>query len=288
MLRRRRVIASFGIMLSACSTDDSSGSPSNAAATPARGAPSTSFRTVRSWPHDPGAFTQGLDFHEGKLYEGTGVEGKSTLREVVLETGEVLRKIDLPPDVFGEGITVLGDRIYQLTWKSQKGYVYDRATFRRLQEFEYRGEGWGLTNDGTSLIMSDGSAALRFINPTTFAVERTVTATDSGRDVPKLNELEMVNGEIYANVWESNSIVRINPATGVVIGWIDLDGIFSESDRRRYLKPGQQVDVLNGIAYDETSGRLVVTGKWWPRMYEIAVSPGPGESGAGTKPGAKP
>jgi glutamine cyclotransferase len=166
---------------------------------------------------------------------------------------------------------VLGDRIYQLTWKSQKGFVYDRRTFNKVREFEYTGEGWGLTNDGTSLVLSDGSATLRFIDPTTFAVTRTLTVKDGGRDVPKLNELEMVKGEIYANVWETNSIVRIDPASGNVLGWLDLAGLFTESDRRRYLKPGQQVDVLNGIAYDEVSGRLVVTGKWWPRLYEIAV-----------------
>ena len=271
MERWRVAVVCLVTFATACSPDDSAGSPRTAAATPAPRTAVAGFKTVRSWPHDPEAFTQGLDFHEGKLYEGTGVEGKSTLREVVLETGAVVRKIDLPPEFFGEGITVLGDRIYQLTWKSQKGFVYDRATFRRLQEFQYEGEGWGLTNDGTSLIMSNGSAVLKFIDPSTFAVERTITVKDGGRDIPKLNELEMVNGEIYANVWESFSIVRIDPATGAVVGWVDLDGIFSDSDRRRYLKPGQQVDVLNGIAFDEASGRLLVTGKWWPRMYEITV-----------------
>jgi len=258
-------------MVAACSTDHPSGSRDTSTSTPAGGAAVARFKTVRSLPHDPGAFTQGLDFHEGVLYEGTGVEGKSTLREVTLETGAVVRKIDLPANVFGEGITVLGDRIYQVTWTSQKGYVYDRQTLRRIREFEYAGQGWGLTNDGASLIMSDGSALLKFIDPSTFAVLRTVTVKDGGRDVRNLNELEMVNGEIYANVWESSRVARINPTTGTVLGWIDLAGVFSDSDRRRYLKPGQQVDVLNGIAFDELTGRLYVTGKWWPRMYEIAV-----------------
>ena len=257
------------VLAAACTPDDASPGASASPAAPT--APVAGFKAVRSWPHDPAAFTQGLDFHDGKLYEGTGVEGQSTLREVSLETGAVLRKVDLPPNVFGEGITVLGDRIYQVTWTSQKGYVYDRATFRRIREFTYEGQGWGLTNDGTSLILSDGSSRLRFIDPVTFQLQRTITAKDGDREVSKLNELEMVNGEIYANVWETHSIVRIDPATGAVIGWIDLEGLFTDSDRRRYLKPGQQVDVLNGIAYDEASGRLVVTGKWWPRLYEITV-----------------
>ena len=268
-MRRAMMLLGATSLAVAC-TPDSPASRANASP-PASTAPVARFRTVRSWPHDPGAFTQGLDFHNGRLYEGTGVEGQSTLREVALETGAVLRKVDLPSNVFGEGITVLGDRIYQVTWKSRTGYVYDRVSLRRLREFTYDGEGWGLTNDGTSLILSDGSATLRFIDPATFAVQRTLTVKDGNRDVPKLNELEMVNGEIWANVWESSSLVRINPATGAVIGWVNLEGLFTDSDRRRYLKPGQQVDVLNGIAFDETTGRLVVTGKWWPRMYEITV-----------------
>jgi len=265
--------ASIGLLaiVAGCSTDHASESRDTSTSTPAGGAAVARFRTVRSLPHDPGAFTQGLDFHQGVLYEGTGVEGKSTLREVALETGAVVRKIDLPANVFGEGITVLGDRIYQVTWTSQKGYVYDRQTLRLIREFGYAGQGWGLTNDGVSLIMSDGSALLKFIDPSTFAVVRTVTVQDSGRDVRNLNELEMVHGEIYANVWESSRVARINPTTGAVLGWIDLAGVFSDSDRRRYLKPGQQVDVLNGIAFDELTGRLYVTGKWWPRLYEITV-----------------
>ena len=266
--RATAVLVSLAVA-SACKPD--APAPRANGAAPERTAPVARYRTVRSWPHDPGAFTQGLDFHDGKLYEGTGVEGQSTLREVSLETGEVVRKINLPNDVFGEGITVLGDRIYQVTWKSQKGYVYDRRSFLRIGEFTYEGEGWGLTNDGASLILSDGTARLRFLDPATFQVQRTVTVMDGAREVSKLNELEMVNGEIYANVWETHSLVRIDPATGKVVGWIDLDGLFTESDRRRYLKPGQGVDVLNGIAYDEAANRLVVTGKWWPRLYEITV-----------------
>ena len=271
MTRRRDSLIWIVAVLAACSTEGPSGSREGGGPSAATGAAVARFKTVRSWPHDPGAFTQGLDFHEGKLYEGTGLEGKSTLREVALETGTVVRKIDLPAEVFGEGVTVVGDRIYQVTWKSQKGYVYDRATFRKLREFEYTGAGWGLTHDGQSLIMSDGTSLLRFIDPTTFAVQRSVTVKDGTREVPNLNELEMVNGEVYANVWETNSIARIDPATGAVIGWINLEGVFTDSDKRRYLKPGQQIDVLNGIAFDEQARRLFVTGKWWPRLYEITV-----------------
>jgi glutaminyl-peptide cyclotransferase len=229
------------------------------------------FTVVKSWPHDPAAFTQGLEFEKGRLYEGTGTEGKSTLREVALETGDVIRMATLPPEVFGEGITVLGNRIYQLTWKSKKGFVYDLASFKRISEFTYDGEGWGLANDGSSLIMSDGSAHLYFRDPATFAVTRTVEVRDRDTPVPKLNELEWVNGEIYANVWETDSIVRINPQSGAVIGWVNMRGLFSGSDRGRYLQPGQVTDVLNGIAWDDSTKRLVVTGKWWPRIYQITV-----------------
>ena len=258
-------------VLSACPGDAGGGAKDPPPAVVAPDPRVARFTVVKSWPHDPGAFTQGLEFENGRLYEGTGTEGKSTLREVALETGDVIRMATLPSDVFGEGITILGNRIYQLTWKSKKGYVYDLTTFKRISEFSYTGEGWGLANDGTSLIMSDGSATLTFRDPTTFAVTRTIEARDGDKPISQLNELEWVNGEIYANVWQSDSIVRINPQSGAVIGWINLHGIFSGSDRGRYLQPGQAVDVLNGIAWDDSSGRLLVTGKWWPRIYQITV-----------------
>ena len=229
------------------------------------------YTVVKSWPHDPGAFTQGLEFEKGRLYEGTGGEGKSELREVALETGDAVRISTLPPNVFGEGITILGNRIYQLTWKSNRGFIYDLATFRRISEFTYDGEGWGLANDGTSLIMSDGTETVTFRDPATFAVSRTLEVHDGDRPVSQLNELEWINGELWANVWQSDSLVRINPQSGEVVGWINLRGIFSASDRGRYLQPGQAVDVLNGIAYDDSTKRLLVTGKWWPRIYHIAI-----------------
>jgi len=229
------------------------------------------FTVVKSWPHDPGAFTQGLEFEKGRLYEGTGGEGKSELREVAIETGDVIRMARLPSNLFGEGITILGNRVYQLTWKAQRGFVYDLATFKRVSEFSYEGEGWGLTNDGTSLIMSNGTANLYFRDPSTFAVKRTLEVRDGDKPLSQLNELEWVNGEIYANLWQSDSIVRINPQSGAVVGWINLRGIFSASDRGRYLLPGQALDVLNGIAYDDSTRRFLVTGKWWPRIYQITI-----------------
>jgi glutaminyl-peptide cyclotransferase len=229
------------------------------------------FSVVKSWPHDPGAFTQGLEFEKGRLYEGTGGEGKSTLREVALETGDVVRMATLKPEEFGEGITVMGDRIYQLTWKSRKGFVYDLRTFKPVSGFTYDGEGWGLTNDGSSLIMSNGTDTLYWRDPKTFAVLRSVAVRDGSRPVSQLNELEWVNGEVFANVWQTDSIVRINPQSGAVVGWVNLRGLFSASDRGRYLSPTQATDVLNGIAWDDSTRRLLVTGKWWPRIYQITI-----------------
>ena len=247
--------------------------PSGAANGSTSSVPVATYSIVRKWPHDRSAWTQGLDFDGGRLYEGTGLEGQSTLREISLEDDRVIRKIDLAPTLFGEGITILGDRVYQLTWKSRRGFAYDLASFRRLSEFGYEGEGWGLTNDGSSLIMSDGTATLRFLDPRTFAVQRTVTVREDSGEVGKLNELEWVNGQVWANVWESNSLARIDPATGRVLGYVDLTGLLSEADRNRFLPPGGEtaLDVLNGIAYDSTSNRLVVTGKNWPLLYEIRV-----------------
>jgi glutamine cyclotransferase len=263
------------VVITACPDDASSGAKAGPPPVVAPDPRVARFTVVKSWPHDPGAFTQGLEFDKGRLYEGTGGEGKSELREVALETGDVVRMSTLPPNVFGEGITVLGNRIYQLTWKSKRAFIYDLATFKRLSEVSYDGEGWGLANDGASLIMSDGTANLYFRNPSTFAVSRTVEVHDGDRPVSQLNELEWVNGEVYANVWQTDSIVRINPQSGAVLGWINLHGIFSVSDRGRYLQPGQAIDVLNGIAYDDSTHRLLVTGKWWPRIYQITVDSAP-------------
>jgi len=225
------------------------------------------FEVVHGWPHDRLAFTQGLVYRDGKLYEGTGRNGQSSLREVELETGRVLHRHDLEQRYFGEGLAFFDGKLYQLTWRSQVGFIYDAATFQPVGQFNYTGEGWGLTDDGTSLILSDGTSTLRFLDPVTFAVRRTVTVTDNGQEVSRLNELEYVNGEVYANVWTSNLIARIDPATGHVKGWIDLTGLLSPMDRT-----GDE-DVLNGIAYDAANDRLLVTGKLWPRLFQIRVVP---------------
>jgi glutamine cyclotransferase len=225
------------------------------------------FEVVQSWPHDPQAFTQGLVFRNGRLYEGTGMYGESSLRELELSTGSVLHRRNLAPQYFGEGITLLGGKLYQLTWRSQVGFIYDAATFELAGQFSYTGEGWGLTDDGSSLILSDGTSTLRFLDPITFGVQRTVTVTDNGREVSHLNELEYVNGEVFANVWMKDLIARIDPATGSVKGWIDLTGLLAPQDRH-----GKE-DVLNGIAYDAANNRLLVTGKRWPRLFQIRVVP---------------
>ncbi|MFL5351161.1 glutaminyl-peptide cyclotransferase [Archangium sp.] len=229
----------------------------------AASAPVSGFEVVQSWPHDPNAFTQGLVYRDGKLYEGTGLNGQSSLREVELETGAVLRRHDLAREYFGEGIDFFKGRLYQLTWRSHVGFIYDAATFQQVGQFNYATEGWGLTDDGTSLILSDGTSTLRFLDPQTLTVQRSITVTDDGRQVSELNELEYIKGEVYANVWRTGSIARIDPATGRVTGWIDLTGLLKDEDRT-----GNE-DVLNGIAYDSARDRLIVTGKHWPKMFQI-------------------
>ena len=220
--------------------------------------------TVRhAYPHDPRAFTQGIEYRDGVLYEGTGLNGQSSLRRVELTTGKVLQQAALPPEYFGEGITTWGETILQLTWQSQVGFVYDRNTFKQLRTFRYSGEGWGLTHNATQLIMSDGSASLRFLDPKTFTETRRLLVTDAGIIIRELNELEWVDGEIYANVWQTNFIARISPSTGRVLGWIDLTGLLSPEEQRA------GADVLNGIAYDAAGTRLFVTGKLWPKVFEI-------------------
>jgi glutamine cyclotransferase len=229
--------------------------------------PQSSYQVVHVYPHDRHAFTQGLEFRAGFLYEGTGLEGRSTLRKVKLETGEVLQQIGLAPEFFGEGITVLNQQIIQLTWRSQIGFVYDQSSLRRLRFFNYQGEGWGLANDSTQIYMSDGSSQIRCWDAQNFAEKRRFTVRDNGRPVSLLNELEYVAGEIYANVWQSERVARISPVDGRVLGWIDLSGLLSVADR------AEGVDVLNGIAYDLLGNRLFVTGKLWPKLFEIKIVP---------------
>jgi glutamine cyclotransferase len=206
-----------------------------------------------------------LVFEDGVLYEGTGLNGRSTLRRVKLETGEVLQIHELPAQFFGEGVTVYGNDIIQLTWRSHVGFVYDRDSFELLQEFNYSTQGWGITHDGERLIMSDGTATLYFLDPETFEEIGRVGVYDNDGSVNRLNELEYVQGEIYANVWQTNCIARIDPQTGQVVGWIELKGLLTPEDR------SEPVDVLNGIAYDAENARLFVTGKLWPKLFEIEL-----------------
>lgn len=222
------------------------------------------YTVVRTYPHDPRAFTQGLQYLDGVFYEGTGQHGDSRIRMVKLETGEVLQQRALAKEHFGEGITVWHDELFQLTWQSGIGFVYDRETFRPTRTFRYTGEGWGLTKDADGLVMSDGTDALRFINPATFSERRRVKVTAAGAPVRNLNELEYVKGEIFANVWMTDFVARIDPASGRVTGWIDLAHLLTERERAA-------TDVMNGIAYDAAGDRLFVTGKWWPKLFEIKL-----------------
>lgn len=233
-----------------------------------RTAPVDRYKVVRSYPHDPKAFTQGLVYLDGVLYESTGLKGQSSLRKVRLETGEVLQIHQLEPQYFAEGIAVWRDRIVQLTYTTGLGFVYDRDTFKTLRTFTYKGEGWGLTHDGTRLIMTDGSSFLRFWDPETLQETGRIQVRDGGRPVEQLNELEYIKGEVFANVWGSHRIARIDPQTGRVNRWIDLTGLLDAREARN-------VDVLNGIAYDAGKDRIFVTGKLWPRLFEIVPVPDP-------------
>ena len=228
-------------------------------------APVVGYRIVNTYPHDPRAFTQGLFFVDGILYEGTGLRGRSSLRKVELQTGNILLARQLPARFFGEGITSYGNRIIQLTWRARVGFVYDRQTFQLLDRFNYPTEGWGITHDGNSLIMSDGTSTLYLLDPQTFKEVGRIEVHDMDGPVSRLNELEYVRGEIYANVWRTDRIARISPQTGAVVGWIELEGLLSPEDHTR------QVDVLNGIAYDAKNDRLFVTGKLWPKLFEIEL-----------------
>jgi len=228
-----------------------------------------SCEVVHAWPHDTAAFTEGLLFHNGDLLESTGLNGQSTLRDVDLNTGRVLKEISVPAEYFGEGLTVIGSRAYQLTWRNGVGFIYDADTFQLQGQFAYTGEGWGLTTDGRWLILSDGTSRIRFLDPATFKVARTIDVTEAGRPVERLNELEWIKGEIFSNVWQTDEIVRIDPATGKVRGVIDLSGLLPPGDRR------PDTDVLNGIAYDEARDRLFVTGKRWPKVFEIRLKARP-------------
>jgi glutaminyl-peptide cyclotransferase len=252
----RRLASAFALATLACALPAW-------AATPVYG-----YRVVHVYPHDTSAYTEGLFYKDGYLYESTGEAGESTVRKVDLPTGKVLQRHDLPAAYFGEGIVDWKGQLVQLTWKDQLGLVYDLASFRQQRTFSYPGEGWALTRDDKHIYMSDGSAVLRILDPDTLTATGSILVTDEGQPVVNLNELEWVKGEIYANVWMTNRIARIDPATGHVTGWIDLGGLLDVSRL-----PDPSNDVLNGIAYDAQRNRLFVTGKRWPKLFEIELVP---------------
>lgn len=248
------------------SREIASGAEERMPLSPPSGQPSlVQWRIVNVYPHDPTAFTQGLLYDNGFLFESTGLNGRSTLRKVELKTGSVLKSYNLSSQYFGEGLVQWEAFLIQLTWKSGKAFYYDKETFTKVKEYSYSGEGWGITQDGTSLIMSDGTSVLRFINPTTFMEERRIRVRDQDGLIGNLNELEFIKGEIFANIWGEDKIVRVSTRTGEVLGWMDMSRLRNE------MSPVQRVDVLNGIAYDEKADRLYMTGKLWPKLFEIEL-----------------
>ncbi|MCZ6639795.1 MAG: glutaminyl-peptide cyclotransferase [Candidatus Dadabacteria bacterium] len=225
------------------------------------------YKIVNTYPHDTNSFTQGLIFDKGVLYESTGLNGHSAVKIVDLKTGKTLKSHELPDNYFGEGIAIIENKIIQLTWRSKTGFVYDKKTLKLIKKFSYQTQGWGITYDGKYLIISDGSAVLYFMDPNTFKVVGTLEVYGDNGKVSKLNELEYINGEIYANIWGIEKIARINSKTGRVTAWIDLSGLLSDQDKKN------RVDVLNGIAFNSDKGSLFVTGKLWPKLFEIELVP---------------
>jgi glutamine cyclotransferase len=271
------IIVSFlfvGCDSAASSSGQASAVPSAAVSATPTAAPSTApageipvwtYEIINTYPHDSSSYTQGLIYRDDVLYESAGQYNESSLRKVDLKTGKVLKKIPVPGQYFAEGMTIFMGKVFQLTWREEKVFVYEPDTFRKTGEFTYEGEGWGLTHDGQQLIMSDGSSQIRFINADTFKVERRINVTLKGRPVEELNELEYIKGEIYANIYQTDRIVRIDPKTGQVLGVIDMTGILPGKS------PDEMENVLNGIAYDEKGERLFITGKRWPKLFEVRL-----------------
>lgn len=260
-------------LMAGCGSNPPAANTNKAANTSTARVPAYTFDIVKVYPHDPKAFTQGLLFLNGFLYEGTGGRGtdtfRSSLRKVEVETGKVLQKHDVAPEYFGEGIAVIGDKIYQLTWREHTAFVYNLADLKPQKEFKYAGEGWGLTSDGSKLYMSDGTHVIRVVDPVNFETTSTIVVNDErGNPLMQLNELEWVKGEIWANIWQKGTIVRIDPQSGKLLGRIELDSIVKQEQA-----DNDEADVLNGIAYDEATDRLFVTGKLWKRLFEIKIKP---------------
>jgi glutamine cyclotransferase len=273
--KRLAIVAIAAVCLSGWITTNGRNAPPSVLSTRTAGGnpqavPVLGVEVIKSCPHDPHAFTQGLEYYDGYLYESTGRSGQSTLRRTVLETGAVLNQVSLPPEYFGEGLTIFRGKIYQLTWLSKIGFIYDVRTFRRVGEFHYESEGWGLTHDDASLILSDGSNKLQFIDPASFKTVRTLEVYAGSVAITNLNELEYINGEIFANIWHSPRIARIDPRSGQVLAWIDLASVVARSKH-------EPEDVLNGIAYDDKRRRLFVTGKDWAEVLEIKIDTKPNE-----------
>ncbi len=233
----------------------------------AKAAPVAGYKVVGQFPHSTANYTEGLFYLSGLFYEGTGMEGRSAVMAIEPATGKVMQRLDLPAKYFGEGIVDWGPNLYQWTWQSHVCFVYDRFTLRPVKQFTYSGEGWGMTHDAKSIITSDGTATLRFRNPSTFQETRHIVVKDGTREIHNLNELEYIKGEIYANVWHQDRIARISPADGHVIAWIDLSGLLPDTEKI------DEESVLNGIAYDAQHDRLFVTGKQWPTIFEIKITP---------------
>jgi glutaminyl-peptide cyclotransferase len=262
MNRRNYIPIAAGVLFLAASVSVSRHSVS--AQAPSRQVPVYGYQVIHTYPHDPSAFTQGLIFLDGVLYESTGLNNRSSLRKVQLETGKILQQQQVPGEYFAEGLVNWGQDLLQLTWRSKIGFVYDRTTFAVKRRFSYSGEGWGLTKDPARIILSDGTSTLRFLDPKTLQQTGSLKVTDRGNPVTELNELEYIQGEIWANIWQTDRIARISPFTGIVSSWVDLKGLLKPSEKA-------SADVLNGIAYDPSTNRIFVTGKLWPKLFEIRI-----------------
>jgi glutamine cyclotransferase len=264
------VAATVGFLIYSSMRSEPAGQPNAAigsqpSASSDKHARQVSYEVVNSYPHDPTSFTQGFLWRDGGFYESIGLYGQSKMRRLEFPSGKVLKEIRVAAELFAEGLALVDNRLIQLTWKSHSGFVYDMETFRLLQDFSYDTEGWGLTYDGKNLILSDGSSDLFYLDPQTFKLIRKLRVTMNGAAIPEINELEFIDGEIWANVWQTDLILRIDPSTGQVTSFLDLKGILAPSDRT-----GRE-DVLNGIAYDSAGKRIFVTGKLWPRIFEIKL-----------------